>query len=86
MMKKIWDEICVFSITKQRLADQVRQIQVNKWIMQELKNDAMMQKQIESCTKKKENEEEQGNVDKESQLRRTHAQTFIVVNKGEQRR
>ena len=31
-MKKIWDEIGVFPVTEQRLADQARQIQVNKWL------------------------------------------------------
>ena len=29
-MKKIWDKIGVFPVTKQRLADQARQIQTNK--------------------------------------------------------
>ena len=31
-MKKIWDEIRVFPVTEQRLADQTRQIRVNKWL------------------------------------------------------
>ena len=31
-MKKIWDEIGVFPVTEQRLADQARQIRVNKWL------------------------------------------------------
>ena len=31
-MKKIWDGIGVFPVTEQRLADQARQIQVNKWL------------------------------------------------------
>ena len=31
-MKKIWDEIGVFPVTEQRLADQTRQIRVNKWL------------------------------------------------------
>ena len=31
-MKKIWDEIGVFLVTKQKLADQVRQIWTNKWL------------------------------------------------------
>ena len=31
-MKKIWDEIRVFPVTEQRLADQVRQIWTNKWL------------------------------------------------------
>ena len=31
-MKKVWDEIGVFSVTEQRLADQARQIRVNKWL------------------------------------------------------
>ena len=31
-MKQIWDEIGVFSTTEQRLADQARQIRVNKWL------------------------------------------------------
>ena len=31
-MKKIWDEIGVFSVTEQRLADQARQIRVSKWL------------------------------------------------------
>ena len=31
-MKKIWDEIGVFPVTGQRLADQARQIRVNKWL------------------------------------------------------
>ena len=31
-MKKIWNEIAVFSVTEQSLADQARQIQTNKWL------------------------------------------------------
>ena len=31
-MKKFWDEIGVFPVTEQRLADQARQIRVNKWL------------------------------------------------------
>ena len=31
-MKKIWDEIGVFSVAEQRLADQARQIRTNKWL------------------------------------------------------
>ena len=31
-MKQIWDEIGVFAVTEQRLADQARQIRVNKWL------------------------------------------------------
>ena len=31
-MKKIWDEIGAFPVTKQGLADQARQIQTNKWL------------------------------------------------------
>ena len=31
-MKKIWDEIEVFLVTEQRLANQVRQIRTNKWL------------------------------------------------------
>ena len=31
-MKKIWDEIGVFPVTEQRLADQARQIRTNKWL------------------------------------------------------
>ena len=31
-MKKIWDEIGVFLVTEQRLADQARQIWRNKWL------------------------------------------------------
>ena len=31
-MKKIWDEIGVFPVTEQRLADQARRIRVNKWL------------------------------------------------------
>ena len=31
-MKKIWDEIGVFPVTEQRLADQARKIRVNKWL------------------------------------------------------
>ena len=30
-MKKIWDEIGVFPVTEQRLADQTREIRTNKW-------------------------------------------------------
>ena len=31
-MKKMWDEIGLFPVTEQRLADQARQIRVNKWL------------------------------------------------------
>ena len=31
-MKKIWDEIGVFPVAKQRLADPARQIRVNTWL------------------------------------------------------
>ena len=31
-MKKIWDEIGVFPVTEQRLADPARQIRTNKWL------------------------------------------------------
>ena len=31
-MKKIWNQIGVFLVTEQRLADQARQIQTNKWL------------------------------------------------------
>ena len=31
-MKKIWDEIGVFPVTKQKLADRARQIWTNKWL------------------------------------------------------
>ena len=30
-MKKIWDEIGVFPVIEQRLADQAREIRTNKW-------------------------------------------------------
>ena len=32
-MKKIWDEIGVFPLTGQRLADQARQIRTKKWFI-----------------------------------------------------
>ena len=31
-MKKIWDEIGIFPVTEERLADQARQIWTNKWL------------------------------------------------------
>ena len=31
-MKKTWDEIEVFPVTEQKLADQARQIRTNKWL------------------------------------------------------
>ena len=31
-MKKIRDDIGVFSVTKQRLADQARKMRTNKWL------------------------------------------------------
>ena len=31
-MKKIWDEIGVFPVAEQRLADQARQIRINTWL------------------------------------------------------
>ena len=31
-MKQIWNEICVFAVTGQSLADQARQIRMNKWL------------------------------------------------------
>ena len=31
-MKKIWNEIGVFLVTEQKLADQARQIRTNKWL------------------------------------------------------
>ena len=31
-MKKIWDEIGVFPVAEQRLADQARQIRINMWL------------------------------------------------------
>ena len=31
-MQKIWDEIGVFPVTEQRLADQARHIWTNKWL------------------------------------------------------
>ena len=31
-MKKTWDEIGVFPVTEQKLADQARQIRTNKWL------------------------------------------------------
>ena len=31
-MKKIWDEIRVFPVPEQRLADQARKIRTNKWL------------------------------------------------------
>ena len=33
MKKKIWDEIGVFPLTEQRLADQARQIPTKKWFI-----------------------------------------------------
>ena len=32
IMKKIWDEIGIFPVTEERLADQARQIWTNKWL------------------------------------------------------
>ena len=32
-IKKIWDEIGVFPVTQQRLADQAKQIRTNKWLI-----------------------------------------------------
>ena len=31
-MKQIWDDIGVFDVTEQRLADQARQVRLNKWL------------------------------------------------------
>ena len=31
-MKKTWDEIGVFPVTEQKLADQARQIRTNRWL------------------------------------------------------
>ena len=31
-MKKMWDEIGIFPVTEQRLADQAREIRTNKWL------------------------------------------------------
>ena len=31
-MKKIWDEIGIFPVTEERLADQARPIWTNKWL------------------------------------------------------
>ena len=31
-MKEIWDEIGVFPVTEQRLADQARQLRTNQWL------------------------------------------------------
>ena len=51
-MKKIWDEIGVFSITEQRLADQARQIRTNKKKIRRKLDKEMVKWKLRKMTRK----------------------------------
>ena len=58
-MKKIWDEIGVFPVTEQRLADQARQLRTNQWLTDiEIEEIRRKLEQKTSKIKVQENEQE----------------------------
>ena len=62
-MKQIWDEIGVFDVTEQRLADQAKQIITNKWLI-----DVEIEEIERRCQERENNEglqlgDEERNVD-----------------------
>ena len=83
-MKKIWDEIGVFPVTEQRLADQARQLRTNQWLTDiEIEEIRRKLEQKTSKIKVQENEQEiiEHNENEQDQSEEQGAQE-ILVEKG----
>ena len=83
-MKKIWDEIGVFPVTEQRLADQARQLRTNQWLTDiEIEEIRRKLEQKTSKIKVQENEQEiiGHNENEQGQSEEQGAQE-ILVEKG----
>ena len=83
-MKKIWDEIGVFPVTEQRLADQARQLRTNQWLTDiEIEEIRRKLEQKTSKIKVQENEQEiiEYNENEQGQSEEQGAQE-ILVEKG----
>ena len=83
-MKKIWDEIGVFPVTEQRLADQARQLRTNQWLTDiEIEEIRRKLEQKTSKIKVQENEQEiiEHNKNEQDQSEEQGAQE-ILVEKG----
>ena len=79
-MKKIWDEIGVFPVTEQRLADQTSQIRTNKWLT-DIKVEAIGRKleRENSKVEVQENDQEiiEHNKNKQGQLEKQGLQEIL---------
>ena len=83
-MKEIWDEIGVFPVTEQRLADQARQLRTNQWLTDiEIEEIRRKLEQKTSKIKVQENEQEiiEHNEIEQGQSEEQGAQE-ILVEKG----
>ena len=83
-MKEIWDEIGVFPVTEQRLADQARQLRTNQWLTDiEIEEIRRKLEQKTSKIKVQENEQEiiEHNENEQGQSEEQGAQE-ILVEKG----
>ena len=84
-LKKIWDEIGVFLVTEQKLADQARQIRTNKWLTDmEIKEIKRKLEQKNSKAEVQENVQEitEHNENKQDQVEERGVQE-ILVGQGE---
>ena len=80
-MKKIWNQIGVFLVTEQRLADQARQIQTNKWLTdKEIKEIRRKLERKNSKVEVQENVQEiiEDNENKQGQVEEQGAQEILV--------
>ena len=79
-MKKLWDEIGVFLVTEQRLANQARQIRTNKWLT-DIEIEEIRRKLEQKNTKVEVQENEQEIIEhdenKQGQLEEQGAQEIL---------
>ena len=80
-MKKMWDEIGIFPVTEQRLADQAREIRTNKWLTDiEIEEIERQLGRHDSTVEVQEDEQEiiKRNENEQPQLEEQRAQEVLV--------
>ena len=76
-MKKTWDEIGVFPVTEQKLADQARQIRTNKWLT-DIGIEEIRRKVEQESSKVEVQENDQEIIDQQDQSEEQGAQEILV--------
>ena len=77
-MKKIWDKIGVFPVTKQRLADQARQIRTNKQLTG-IAIEEIRRKLVRKNTKMEVQENDQEIIE-HNENKQSHSEEQVVQN------